>query len=100
MVVVLAAVSLAAWGYSLDRDRVAWVSVGTRIDINSATVDMLCLLPGVGPNLARRIVEYRDQHGPFRSPDQLDQVWGIGKAKLAQMLPFLDFRPSGEPAGP
>lgn len=39
-------------------------------------------LPGIGPALAARIVEYRDGHGPFASVDDLTDVPGIGPAKL------------------
>ena len=46
-------------------------------------------LPGVGPSLASAIVEYRRQHGPFRSVDDLEQVPGVGPAKLAALRPHL-----------
>nr|MBA3653332.1 helix-hairpin-helix domain-containing protein [Actinomycetota bacterium] len=42
-------------------------------------------LPGVGPATAQAIVEYRTQHGRFRSVNQLLEVRGIGEAKLAQL---------------
>ena len=53
-----------------------------RIDINRAPAAELTRLRGIGPALAQRIVEYRQQHGPFRSVDDLAQVRGIGAAKL------------------
>ena len=52
------------------------------ININTATASELEKLPGIGPALAQRIVEYRDSHGPFASVDSLTDVPGIGKAKL------------------
>ena len=52
------------------------------ININTASATDLEKLPGVGPALAQRIVEYRDSHGPFASVDALTDVPGIGKAKL------------------
>ncbi|MCR4817443.1 MAG: ComEA family DNA-binding protein [Fretibacterium sp.] len=53
-----------------------------RIDINHAPESDLVHLRGIGPTLARRIVEYRQQHGPFRSVEELIQVRGIGAAKI------------------
>jgi competence protein ComEA len=55
------------------------------IDINTAPVDLLDELPGVGPAIAQAIVSYRDEHGPFGSVDGLLDVPGIGEAKLAQL---------------
>ncbi len=55
------------------------------ININTASALELEQLDGVGPVLARRIVDYREQHGPFSSADQLDNVSGIGPKRLAAM---------------
>jgi competence ComEA-like helix-hairpin-helix protein len=52
------------------------------LDISSATEAELCDLVGVGPALAARIVEWREQHGGFASVDQLAEVRGIGPSKL------------------
>ena len=49
-----------------------------RMEINSASAAYLQRLPGIGPALAGRIVEYRELHGPFRSPTELMRVRGIG----------------------
>ncbi len=56
-----------------------------RIRINDADAAGLEALPGVGPVLAGRIVAFRDQHGPFATPEDLLDVPGIGEAKLAAM---------------
>ena len=56
-----------------------------KVDLNSATVADLDGLPGIGPVLAQRIIDYRDQHGPFASVDQLDDVPGIGPAIFAEL---------------
>lgn len=52
------------------------------IDINTATAEELQELMGIGPVLAQAIVDYRAEHGPFRSIDELLEVSGIGETKL------------------
>ncbi len=54
------------------------------ININRATAGELDALPGIGPVLASRIIEYRKANGPFLSVDDLQKVSGIGSAKFAQ----------------
>ena len=56
-----------------------------RVNINSADASTIEQLPGVGPVLAQRIVDYRDAHGPFRQVRDLLDVPGIGDAKFAQL---------------
>lgn len=55
------------------------------IRLNAATLEQLQEIPGVGPVTAQRIVEFREQNGPFRSVDELDAVPGIGPKRLEQM---------------
>lgn len=64
-------------------------SGGGPVDLNSATVEQLDALPGVGPVLAQRIVDWRTQHGGFRSVDDLQQVSGIGDSKFADLKPLV-----------
>lgn len=60
-------------------------AVRYQIDLNRAARAELLQLPGVGENLAARIEAYRDEHGPFRSIDDLVHVHGIGPAKLDRL---------------
>ena len=62
------------------------------IDINSADAPLLSTLPGIGETLAERIVEYREQNGPFASVDQLADVPGIGDGKIAALRMFVNAR--------
>jgi competence protein ComEA len=55
------------------------------LDLNSATAEELDGLPGVGPATAQKIVDYRQQHGPYRSVNDLDAIPGIGPAKIANL---------------
>ncbi|HEY2044091.1 MAG TPA: ComEA family DNA-binding protein [Jatrophihabitans sp.] len=64
-------------------------SSGALLDLNTATVDQLDALPGVGPVLAQRIVDWRTDHGSFGSVDQLNSVSGIGDAKFADLKPLV-----------
>lgn len=59
------------------------------IDLNTATAAQLDGLPGVGPSTARAIVEHRQANGPFSSVDGLDDVRGIGPAKLESIRPLV-----------
>lgn len=55
------------------------------LDLNTATAEQLQTLPSVGPIRARGIVDYRQQHGPFRSVEELAAVEGIGPGVLEQV---------------
>ena len=63
------------------------------IDINRADAEELADLPGIGPALAARVVEYRTQHGPFASKEALMEVSGIGPAKYAACEAYFTAEP-------
>ena len=56
-----------------------------KLSLGSATPEQLDGLDGIGPTLAKRIVEYRDRHGGFRSVSDLDRVEGIGEKRMAAL---------------
>ncbi|MER5458501.1 ComEA family DNA-binding protein [Micromonospora sp. NPDC002389] len=58
---------------------------GGRVNLNTATLAQLDALPGVGPVLAQRIIEHRDQRGGFRAVSDLRQVNGIGDARYEEL---------------
>jgi competence protein ComEA len=60
-------------------------SPGAPVHLNSATLEQLQELDGIGPALAQRILDYRAAHGGFRSLEELDQVSGFGPARLAAL---------------
>lgn len=57
--------------------------------MNTADVYELDRLPGIGPTKAQAIVDYRTEHGPFQSAEQLLEVSGIGEATLEGLLDYI-----------
>jgi competence protein ComEA len=64
----------------------AGASTGGLVNLNTATLDQLDTLPGIGPTLAERILQWREQHGRFSSVDELQEVSGIGPMKFEQLV--------------
>ncbi len=60
-----------------------------KIDINRAEAWLLEALPGIGETLARRIIDYRQQNGPFRNTNELLNVSGIGQAVYLRIEPLI-----------
>jgi len=60
---------------------------GAKVSLNSADLAALDTLPGVGPVLAQRILDWRTEHGRFTSVEELGEVSGIGEKLLAQLTP-------------
>jgi len=68
------------------------------IDLNSATLDQLHSLPGVGPVIAQRIMDYRKKSGPFLRVDDLLAVQGISAARMEKIRPFVMVKEGATPA--
>lgn len=64
---------------------------GIKININTADATELQRLPGVGPTLSQRIVDYRSAHGPFRSLDDLKHVQGLTKTVVEKIQDLITF---------
>lgn len=67
----------------------AATSVAPQVNINTASAKELQLLPRVGPALAQRIVDFRTANGPFKVPEELSRVKGIGEKKFASLQPHV-----------
>lgn len=63
------------------------ILLGQKININTATAEELEQLPGIGPALAKKIVEYREVHGPFASIEDIVNIDGIGEKMLKRIAP-------------
>lgn len=68
-----------------------------KVDLNQATTEELAHLPGIGPKLAEKIIDYRRSVGPFRAVDDLAQISGISEQKLKELRNLVT---TGEQAGP
>lgn len=74
-------------------ERPATPAFSTRLDLNTASVEELERLPGIGPRTAQAIVDYRLKHGPFRRLEDLLAVPGIGPATLERIRPLVTLGP-------
>ena len=59
------------------------------VNINTASVEQLQMLPCVGPALAGRIIEFREANGPFQSVDEIIAVKGIGESSFEKLEPYI-----------
>jgi len=60
-------------------------ATGGKVNLNTATVQQLDTLPGIGPAIAQRIIDYRKAHGPFTAPEDITNVKGIGQATYEKL---------------
>jgi competence protein ComEA len=65
------------------------LTLGLALNLNNATAADLDALPGIGPVIAKRIITFRQAHGPFKKIDDLLEVSGIGPKKLEKIKPYL-----------
>ncbi|MEM7481178.1 MAG: helix-hairpin-helix domain-containing protein [Acidobacteriota bacterium] len=63
-----------------------------KVNINTASATELALLPRVGPAVSQRIVDFREDNGPFKSLEELMLVRGIGEKTFEQMLPYITLK--------
>jgi comEA protein len=85
--------ALGAAGLAQDVPKATRNAATTPINLNTASAADLEHLPGVGPALAARIVEYRDKNGGFKKIEELMNVRGIGEKSFLKLKPQLSVTP-------
>ncbi len=71
-------------GSSLEDKEEIWIP-GEKLNINRASLEQLTYLPGIGPVLAQRIIEYREEKGSFLTLSELKEIPGIGQVKFERI---------------
>jgi competence ComEA-like helix-hairpin-helix protein len=66
------------------------------IDLNSASLEQLEQLPGIGPSTAKAIVQFREKSGPFERVEDLLAIHGISKKRLEKLRPYVVVRPPAQ----
>ena len=74
---------------TIDTGRKMTTTIDQKININTATMEDLMTIPGIGPKTSENIVQYRSQIGQFRAIEDLLNVKGIGPKTLEKIRPFL-----------
>jgi comEA protein len=86
---------LAAVILSLASARAAQKKTPARpVDLNSATIEQLQQLPGIGPTRAQAILDFREKSGPFERVEDLLAIHGISKARLEKLRPYVTIAPA------
>lgn len=70
------------------------------LDINNASVEQLQQLPGVGPVIAKSILDFREKSGPFRRVEELLAIRGISEARFKAIVPYVTVSPAKPAASP
>jgi competence protein ComEA len=105
VLVLVALAAVVAWWlyYGGSRDQLVEIdqappqTAAFQVDVNQADWPELAQLPGIGPTLARRIIESRQTDGPFQNHDDLQRVRGIGPKTLDKLRPYLLPMPASDP---
>ena len=94
MMVAIAAIALSAPVLSAQTKaptptKAATATAGAPVNLNTATAEQLATIPGVGPKMAERIIDYRQKNGGFKKIEDLMNVSGVGEKSFLKMKPLI-----------
>ena len=81
--------SAAAASVAVAQDTPAAKAAPAVVNLNTASVDQLAALPGIGEKTAQRILEHRQKNGPFKKPEDLMNIKGIGEKNCGKLEPLV-----------
>jgi competence protein ComEA len=98
MMVAIAAIALSAPVLSAQTKtpapkQTATATASAPVNLNTATAEQLATIPGVGPKMAERIIEYRQKNGGFKKVEDLMNVSGVGEKSFLKMKPLITVTP-------
>ena len=92
MMAAIVAIAVSATALSAQSKAPAAKTVATAaapVNLNTATAEQLASIPGVGPKMAERIIEYRQKNGGFKKVEDLMNVSGVGEKSFLKMKPLI-----------
>ena len=92
MIVAIAAIALSASALGAQGRAPVTKPAATAaapVNLNTATAEQLATIPGVGPKMAERIIQYREKNGGFKKPEDLMNVQGVGEKSFLKMKPLI-----------
>jgi competence protein ComEA len=91
--IAVSAAAVSAQNKATTPKAAATATAAAPVNLNTATVEQLATIPGVGPRMAERIIDYRQKNGGFKKVEDLMNVSGVGEKSFLKMKPLITVTP-------